>query len=115
MSLASQHSPGEFERVACVDEIPPGTAKVVRVKEKPIAVFNVNGTFHAIYNLCPHGGGPLGDGYLKGYVVTCPWHDLAFDVRNGQGTDAGGHCVGSYEVRVEGREIFIGGRRKLGP
>ncbi len=114
MAEANQRPPNGFERVAGVDEIPPGTAKVVQVREKPIAVFNVDGTFHAIYNICPHGGGPLGEGYLKGHVVTCPWHDLAFDVRNGQGTDPGGHCVGSYEVRVEGKDILIGGRRKLG-
>ena len=38
----------------------------------------------------------------------CPWHDLAFDVRNGQGTDGGGYCVGSYDVRVEDGQIFVG-------
>jgi nitrite reductase (NADH) small subunit len=102
-----------FERVAQVEEIPPGTAKIVEVGNKLIAVFNVEGAFYALYNLCPHEGGPLGEGHLKGHIVSCPWHDLAFDVRNGQGTDRGGYCVGSYEVRVEGREVFVGGRRKV--
>ena len=102
-----------FERVARVDDILPGHSIVVQVNQKPIALFNVEGTFYAIYNTCPHEGGPLGEGHLKGCVVSCPWHDLAFDVRNGQGTDGGGYCVGSYEVRVEGSAVYVGGRRKV--
>jgi nitrite reductase (NADH) small subunit len=101
-----------FQVVAQVDEIPPGEGKVVQVNEKPIALFNVGGAFYAIHNVCPHEGGPLGEGRLKGCVVSCPWHDLSFDVRNGQGTDGGGYCVGSYEVRVEGTQVLVGGRRK---
>lgn len=102
-----------FELVARIDEIPPGQSKVVQVNAKPIAIFNVEGTFYAIHNTCPHEGGALGEGCLKGFVVSCPWHDLAFDVRNGQGADRGGYCVGSYEVRVEGQEVFVGPRRKV--
>jgi nitrite reductase (NADH) small subunit len=102
-----------FQRVAQVGEIPPGEGRVVHVNDRPIALFNVGGTFYAIHNVCPHEGGPLGEGRLKGCVVSCPWHDLSFDVRNGQGTDGGGYCVGSYEVRVEEGQVFVGGRRKL--
>lgn len=102
-----------FQLVARVDEIPQGEAKVVLVNDRPIAVFNVQGTFYAIHNICPHEGGPLGEGRLKGCVVSCPWHELSFDVRNGQGTDGGEYCVGSYEVRVEGQQVFVGGRRKI--
>jgi nitrite reductase/ring-hydroxylating ferredoxin subunit len=101
-----------FQIVGRAEDIGPGTAKTVHVNGKTIAVFNVDGQFYAISNTCPHEGGPLGEGRLKGCVVTCPWHDLAFDVRTGHGTDGGGYCVGSYEVRVQGHELFVGGRRK---
>lgn len=101
-----------FELVGRVGDIPPGGSKLVTVEARPIALFNVGGRFYAIHNLCLHEGGPLHEGRLKGCVVACPWHDLAFDVRNGQGTDGGGYCVGSYEVRVEGDAIYVGGRRK---
>ncbi len=102
-----------FQCVATVEEIPPGQVKVVKVNERDIAVFNIAGRFHAIYNSCPHEGGPLHKGRVKGHVVSCPWHDLKFDVRNGQGTDGGGYCVGSYDVRVEDGQIFVGARRKV--
>lgn len=102
-----------FQLVARTEEIPVGGAKVVEVNAREIALFNVNGTFYAIYNICPHQGGPLGEGRLKGHVVSCPWHDLAFDVRSGLATDGGGNCVGSYQVRVNDGEVFVGPRRKV--
>jgi nitrite reductase (NADH) small subunit len=104
---------GGFQRVAHVDEVPPGQSKVVTLNDRAIALFNVGGKFYAIHNICPHEGGPLNKGRLKGHVVACPWHDLAFDIRNGQGIDGGGYCVGSYEVRVEGSDILVGPRRRV--
>lgn len=102
-----------FQKVAQLEDLAPGRSKKVTVNGRAIALFNVDGKFYAIHNSCPHEGGPLADGRLKGYVVACPWHDLAFDIRNGQGTDGGGYCVGSYEVRVEGTDIWVGPRRKI--
>lgn len=103
----------EFTRVARVDEIPPGQAKIVEINTRPIAVFNVQGTFYAITNICPHEGGPLGEGTLKGHIVSCPWHEMSFDIRDGLGTDGGGYCVGSYEIRVEGQDVYVGPRRQV--
>lgn len=101
-----------FWAAGSVEEIPPGKSRVVRINDKPIAIFNIGGTFYAIHNSCPHEGGPLAKGHVKGHVVRCPWHDLAFDVRNGFGTDGGGYCVGSYEVRVQNNEIYVGRTRR---
>ena len=102
-----------FQKVAQIDELPPGQSKIVKVNDRPLALFNVEGKLYAIHNSCPHEGGPLIEGRLKGYIIACPWHDLAFDIRNGQGIDGGGYCVGSYEVRVDGNDILIGPRRKI--
>ena len=101
-----------FQRVASVQDVPPGQSKVVTLNDRVIALFNVEGKLYAIHNLCPHEGGPLNEGRLKGHVIACPWHDLAFDIRNGQGTDGGGYCIGAYEVQVEGQDVLVGPRRK---
>lgn len=58
-----------FQRVAGLNEVAPGQSKVVKVNDKAIALFNIDGKFYAIHNLCPHEGGPLNEGRLKGYVV----------------------------------------------
>jgi nitrite reductase (NADH) small subunit len=106
VSLDGFHSAGP------VGGLPAGQSKIVMVNNRAIALFNVEGKFFAVHNLCPHEGGPLNEGRVKGFVVSCPWHDLAFDLRNGQGIDGGGYCVGSYEVRIDNGEIWVGPRRK---
>ena len=45
--------------VASVDEIPPGTRKLVEVNGRAIVVFNLGGDYFALNNRCPHRGGGL--------------------------------------------------------
>ena len=106
----NSQSSDQFVAVGHVDDIPSGTSQVVKVNGKTIALFNVSGKFFAINNICPHEGGPLAKGKLKGYVIGCPWHDLQFDVRSGFGTDGGGYCVASYDVYVKDSEIYVSGQ-----
>ena len=74
-------------RIASVVETPPGSARELVAEGRVIALFNVEGTFHALDGVCPHAGGPLGQGQLDGCIVTCPWHGWQFDVTTGQ------HCL----------------------
>ncbi len=97
----------EFIPIARIDEVLEGKGRVIKVKDKSVALFLVRGKFYAINNICPHQGGPLGKGKVKGHLVTCPWHDLQFDIRNGFGADGGGNGVGCYEVRVEGEQVYV--------
>ncbi|KAF4516261.1 hypothetical protein B566_EDAN000501 [Ephemera danica] len=62
---------GDFVRVASTEEVKPGQAVVVEVNGKTLAVFNVDGAFHAIDNTCIHRGGPLGEGDIHGNLVAC--------------------------------------------
>ena len=67
-----------------VDQCPPGSSREVVVGEQVVALFNIDGNFFALDGVCPHQGGPLGEGELTGPVVTCPWHGWQFDIRTGQ-------------------------------
>jgi len=99
----------KFVRVARVGDVPPGAGKFVMGPfEKPMALFNVSGEYYAVNYICPHMGGPIGEGTLKGYVVTCPWHGWTFDVRTGKADHPGGHAISAYETRVEGEFILVG-------
>jgi len=97
----------EFVRVAKKSEIPNGSGKTVEVGDRPIAVFNCDGTFYAIDDTCPHQGGPLGEGELAGTVVTCPWHEWSYDVRTGVNTDDAACKVAAYPVKVDGDDVLI--------
>src|SRR5499427_5434370 len=96
-----------LERAARVSEIPVGAIKEVQVGGKPIALFNVGGTFYAIDNTCLHRGGPLGEGELEGAVVTCPWHGWQYDVTTGVNTMDDSERVERYEVKVEGTAVLV--------
>jgi nitrite reductase/ring-hydroxylating ferredoxin subunit len=97
----------EFVKVATADELSPGQCKTVQAQNTYIALFNVDGTFHAIDDTCPHQGGPLGEGFLDGCVVTCPWHGWRFDVTTGVSPVISAISVKRYEVKVEGNDVLV--------
>jgi nitrite reductase/ring-hydroxylating ferredoxin subunit len=97
-----------FHRAARVKDVPPGTGTVVTVNGAKLALFNVGGAFHALSNTCPHQGGPLGEGFLQGPVVTCPLHFWRFDVRTGQAPEFPEAAVDRYPVKVEGEDVLVG-------
>ncbi len=76
----------EYEYVQVVEagQVPPGERILLEIDEEPIAVFNVDGKFYAIGDVCTHDNGPLGDGELDGYQIICPRHGARFDIRSGK-------------------------------
>lgn len=98
----------EFFTVATVDEIPPGKHAALMVADRPVAVFNVEGTFYAVENVCPHMASPLAPGEVRDGAVACPWHGWTFDLRTGAHTADPACRLLLYTVRVVGKEIRIG-------
>lgn len=97
----------DFLPAIAVDQLPPGRAAEVVVNGQAIAVFNVNGTFHALSGRCPHRGGPLGEGFLDGSQVSCPWHNYTFDVTTGENVVSPDLTVSRYEVKVENGQVYV--------
>jgi nitrite reductase (NADH) small subunit len=97
----------EFAPAIAVADLPPGGAAEVVVGGQAIALFNVQGTFHALAGRCPHRGGPLGQGYLDGSRVSCPWHNYTFEVTTGENVVSADLVVARYEVRVEDGRVFV--------
>jgi nitrite reductase/ring-hydroxylating ferredoxin subunit len=97
-----------FTKVATVQDVPPGQARQFRVGGRTVALFNVDGTFYAIDDTCPHRGGPLSEGEVMGSEVTCPWHGARFNVATGSNLCPPAHTgVASYRVQVVGDEVHI--------
>jgi nitrite reductase/ring-hydroxylating ferredoxin subunit len=97
-----------FTKVASAAEVPAGTAKQVAVGGRPVAVFNIDGTFYAIEDTCPHRGAPLWEGEVQGKEVTCPWHGARFDVTSGSNLCPPAKSgVKVFPVRVVGDEVQI--------
>lgn len=112
--------------VGAVDDLPPGSSTIVypeKVKSG-IGVFNINGEFFALKNTCPHMGGPLCKGHVRGTseaelpadgmpqmhwvrdgeVVSCPWHHWEFEIKTGKTIFKSNQKVRSYPVKIESPE-----------
>lgn len=94
-------------RLTAVADLPPGTSGEFVAGDKIVALFNVDGTFHALDGICPHQGGPLGKGFLAGCVVTCPWHGFQFDVTTGQHQSSKSLVHPRFGVKIENGEVFV--------
>ncbi len=97
----------EFVTVANKDELKPGECKVVEVKGRTLALYNVDGTYFATDNTCLHRGGPLGEGDLDGNIITCPWHGWQYDVTTGENTFDPNTKVQKFEVQVAGEQVQV--------
>jgi len=97
----------EFIRVIAASDLAPGQCAEVTVGATPVAIYNVDGTFYATSNTCLHRGGPLGQGLLEGHAVMCPWHAWSWDVKTGENVANGDLKIPTYEVKVEGGEVFV--------
>jgi nitrite reductase/ring-hydroxylating ferredoxin subunit len=98
---------GDFVRVASVADLAPGKGMEAWVDGRAVAVFNVDGAFHAIANACLHRGGPLGQGALDRHVVLCPWHAWGWDVTTGVSDVNPEMRMAKYEVRVADGQVFV--------
>ncbi|MFO1519024.1 MAG: Rieske 2Fe-2S domain-containing protein [bacterium] len=98
---------GAFQKAAKKQDVEVGQGVVCEIDGKSIALFNVAGDYYAINNLCPHRGGPLGEGELDGCLVTCPWHAWQFDVKAGCNADNPEEKIVKYNVKVEGDDVLV--------
>ena len=99
-----------FVKAAREGEIPVGRGKMVfGPHDKPIALFHhEDGGYYAVNYVCPHMGGPIGEGKLRGYIVDCPWHGWSYDIRDGKDPTPPGHDITAYEVKVENGVVLVG-------
>lgn len=99
---------GRKVTVGRVADVPAGRGATVKLNDgKEVALFNVNGNFHAIENFCPHKAYPLADSRLVGNFVECNLHQWRFDVRNGNCATKKGCSIEAYEVVIEDEMIKI--------
>lgn len=99
----------EYVAVATTDELPNGARKLVEVDGRPLAVFNIAGSYYCIADVCSHDDGPVAEGDLDGYEIECPRHGAHFDVRSGKVLSFPAIVdIPAYPVKVEGNTILVG-------
>jgi 3-phenylpropionate/trans-cinnamate dioxygenase ferredoxin subunit len=105
-------------------DFPPGSRETVEVGRQSIGVLNVDGTYYALRNHCPHQGAPLCLGLISGTtlpgkpyeyeygreneIITCPWHGWQFEIATGASV------FNPHRVRVRSYEVTIERSEQLG-
>ena len=74
-----------------------------------MAVFSEGGSHYITNYVCPHMGGPLSEGKIQDGVIECPWHAWVFKADSGETAGTGSHSIATYEMRIEGDDILVGG------
>jgi nitrite reductase (NADH) small subunit len=116
--------------VSTTSELAPGSKKIIEAGGRSVGVYNINGAYYAIRNLCPHQSAALCAGITtslitanmpgefcferEGEIVRCPWHFWEFDIKTGQmivdpktRTKTYDVTVEKYDVSVEEECIFV--------
>ena len=93
--------------VCPIEELPPGTMKLVTAGLVSLGVYNVDGELYALEDRCSHDDGPLAEGDIELVdedlaVAICPRHGARFDIRTGRPLSLPAtEPVETFPVRVE--------------
>ena len=105
---STPHTNGTWHRAAALANIPEDDPLGVEVAGTPIALYRVEGAFHATGNVCTHGRALLSDGLLEGCEIECPLHNGRFDVRTGKALASPVEVdVPVYPGRVAGEDLEV--------
>jgi nitrite reductase/ring-hydroxylating ferredoxin subunit len=73
-----------FQKVARVDDVPPGRTHFVCVGNNPLILANYESRIYASFGLCPHQNNPLEGAVLWDNLIDCPFHHFQYDIRTGE-------------------------------
>jgi len=111
-------------KVGTVAELDEGSRLIAEVNGQEIAVFNIDGEYHAVLNYCVHQAGPLCEGKITGEMfvdengwdwgyhendqhITCPWHGWLFDIKSGVNIHNDKYTVPTFNVEIEDDDLII--------
>jgi len=113
---------GKLTRLANISDLAEGTMKKYQVEDKEVLIAKVEGKYYAAQNKCPHFGGDLSKGTLKGTIVTCPRHGSQFNLTDGsvvrwlKGTGLissigktlkSPQKLSTYQIKVDGQDVMV--------
>lgn len=74
----------EWVDVCAESALAPGEKIAIDVDGIDVAVFNLDGEFYAIEDICTHDGGEIASGDVEGNEIICPRHGARFCIKTGK-------------------------------
>ncbi|MGD2140489.1 MAG: non-heme iron oxygenase ferredoxin subunit [Burkholderiales bacterium] len=98
----------DWVEVADASAIAPGQWEQVDLDGTLVAVFNVDGEFHAIEDICTHDGAVLSGCPLEGDEVVCPRHGARFSVKTGEVlAPPAWEPVATFPCKIENGKVLL--------
>ena len=98
----------DFIRVATTDELEDGGRLLVEADDRLVILFQIEGSYYCLDDVCTHDGGTLSDGSHEGCEIKCPRHGARFDIRTGEALSMPAtEATASHEVKIEGTDILV--------
>jgi len=88
-------------------ELAEGRVMTVTAGNKDLCLSHWKGKLTALQNLCPHQGGPLGEGSIEKGLLRCPWHGWDFCPHGGSSEDFD-DGLETFPLKLEGEAVFVG-------
>jgi 3-phenylpropionate/trans-cinnamate dioxygenase ferredoxin subunit len=96
--------------VGPLEELPPGTMRLVEHEPFRVGVYNCGGELRAIEDRCSHDDGPLclGSFDAEACTVVCPRHGARFDLESGRALSLPAYLpVRTFPVRLEDGIVVV--------
>ena len=109
-SVAVPALPGgelSWHRLIGVDELDVGRVTTVTVERESLCVTRTDAGFGCLANVCPHQGGPLGEGSIEGGWLRCPWHGYDYSPTNGRPPPPFDDAPEAYRTEVRGDGVYV--------
>jgi NAD(P)H-dependent nitrite reductase small subunit len=90
-----------------LDEIKVGDSRCFEAGDAQVGIFRLADGVFALDNFCPHRGAPLHDGHVADGLVTCPWHQWQFELKDGVCKNIPGVKTKTYPVEVRDGSIWV--------
>ena len=94
-------------KLATVGELPKDSVIEVEHEGELYAICNAGGEIRAMSGVCPHAGGPLGQGTVIQGLVVCPWHMWEFDTFSGECRVDDTLGIPIYRVKVQDSAVLV--------
>lgn len=99
--MATAEALDDWVDAVAVNALEPGDVTPVQIGKRQIAIYDAPDGLYATGGLCTHAGALLCDGYFDGYIIECPLHQGAFDIRDGKALYAPvTRALKTYPVRI---------------
>lgn len=108
MAAHANKTTKRWTAIGALEDIPRLGARVVRSAQGDIAVFRAaDDAVFALFDRCPHKGGPLSQGIVYEHRVACPLHNWVIDLAEGCAVGPDEGCTRRFAVKVEGGQVYL--------